>query len=80
MINSSREIIDDLVSFGVDFSKNADGSFNYTKEGAHSTNRILFHKDITGKEITSKLLAEVTPIVELGGDFCFSSGLFIPLQ
>lgn len=58
MINNSREVIDDLVSFGVDFSKNADGSFNYTKEGAHSTNRILFHKDITGKEITSKLLAE----------------------
>ena len=28
----------------------------------------------------NKLLAEVTPIVELGGDFCFSSGLFIPLQ
>ena len=58
MINSSREIINDLVSFGVDFSKNADGSFNYTKEGAHSTSRILFHNDITGKEITSKLLAE----------------------
>ena len=58
MIEESRDIINDLIGFGVDFSKNTDGSFNYTKEGAHSTNRILFHKDITGKEITSKLLNE----------------------
>ena len=59
MIKSSRSVIDDLVEYGVDFSKNEDGSFNYTKEGAHSRKRILFHKDITGKEITSKLLARV---------------------
>ena len=58
MINSSRDIINDLVAYGVEFSKNDDGSFNYTKEGAHSNSRILFHKDITGKEITSKLLKE----------------------
>ena len=59
MIKSSRDIIKDLVDYGVDFSKNEDGSFNYTKEGAHSKSRILFHKDITGKEITSKLLKAV---------------------
>lgn len=59
MIRSSQDIISDLVSYGVEFSKKADGSFNYTKEGAHSNNRILFHHDITGKEITSKLLNEV---------------------
>ena len=59
MIRSSREIIDDLVSFGVDFEKDESGGFVYTREGAHSTSRILFHEDITGKEITSKLLAAV---------------------
>ncbi|MBQ7096498.1 MAG: L-aspartate oxidase [Clostridia bacterium] len=59
MINSSRDVIEDLVDYGVDFSRNEDGSFNYTKEGAHSRSRILFHKDITGKEITSKLMARV---------------------
>ncbi len=58
MIRSSREIIDDLVSYGVDFEKK-DGEFCYTREGAHSKPRILFHEDITGKEITSKLLAQV---------------------
>ena len=59
MINSSRDVIDDLVEYGVEFSRNEDGSFNYTKEGAHSRSRILFHKDITGKEITSKLIQTV---------------------
>ena len=59
MINSSRDIINDLISYGVEFSKDENGNFNYTKEGAHSRNRILFHRDITGKEITSKLLKKV---------------------
>ena len=58
MIRSSREIIQDLVSYGVDFEKK-NGEFCYTREGAHSKPRILFHEDITGKEITSKLLAQV---------------------
>ena len=58
MIRSSREIIGDLVNYGADFEKDGDG-FHYTKEGAHSKPRILYHKDQTGKEITSKLLAAV---------------------
>ena len=39
--------------------RDENGELCYTKEGAHSTNRILFHDDVTGKEITSKLLAQV---------------------
>lgn len=58
MIQSSPEVIDDLVSYGVDFQREADGTFAFTKEGAHSAKRILFHKDITGKEITSNLLKQ----------------------
>ena len=58
MIRSSQSIIKDLVSKGVEFEQE-DGQYIYTREGAHSTNRILFHQDITGKEITSKLLANV---------------------
>ena len=34
-------------------------TYEYTREGAHSSPRILFHEDITGKEITGKLLARV---------------------
>lgn len=58
MIRSSREIINDLIGFGVEFEKK-NGELCFTKEGAHSVPRILFHKDITGHEITSKLLARV---------------------
>ena len=94
MIRSSREIIQDLIGYGVKFersagnegetqdadqeneAKNAEipqdtdragkkrgGNFldgyAFTREGAHSRPRILFHEDVTGKEITSKLLAQV---------------------
>lgn len=58
MIKSSPEIIRDLVSYGVEFEKDGE-EFAYTREGAHSKPRILYHEDITGKEITSKLLAQV---------------------
>lgn len=57
MINSSRDVINDLVACGVRFEKNG-SDFAYTKEGAHSKPRILFHEDETGKEITSCLLKE----------------------
>lgn len=58
MISSSRNVINDLINYGVDFERNENGELAYTREGAHSDKRILFHKDITGKEITSKLLSE----------------------
>ena len=58
MIRSSQEIIHDLIEYGVDFAKKA-GNLAFTREGAHSRPRILFHEDITGKEITSKLLMHV---------------------
>lgn len=54
MIRSSRKIIDDLILYGVDF-ENDHGSLIFTREGGHSTPRILFHEDATGKEITSRL-------------------------
>lgn len=57
MIRSSRKIIDSLIGYGVEFEK-VNGQLQYTREGAHRRNRILFHEDETGKEITSRLLAE----------------------
>ncbi len=57
MIRSSQKIARELVDYGVDFERDADGNFVFTREGAHSENRILFHEDLTGQEITSKLLA-----------------------
>lgn len=74
MIRGSREVIDNLVEYGVEFehrkknaqtgnegakADSAEEEFAYTREGAHSRPRILYHEDITGKEITSKLLEQV---------------------
>ena len=59
MLRSSRAIIDELLGLGVDFAKTPDGTLKFTREGAHSKPRICFHEDITGQEITEKLIAEV---------------------
>lgn len=58
MIRSSQKIASELTGYGVEFEK--DGKdFLFTREGGHGRPRILFHEDITGKEITSKLLDKV---------------------
>lgn len=58
MIRRSQEIIQDLISYGVDF-EHENGELLYTREGAHSTPRILYHEDLTGKEISTKLWEHV---------------------
>ena len=67
MIRSSRNVIEQLLNFGVRFNKNEDGSLMYTREGAHSKPRICFHDDITGKEITETLqrYVKTLPNVEI---------------
>lgn len=59
MIRSSPAVIEDLIGYGVEFARDENGELLFTREGAHSEKRILFHEDITGKEITSKLLEAV---------------------
>ncbi len=58
MIRSSQDVIRDLIGYGVEFAKSEDGALAFTREGAHSHKRILFHEDITGEAITSKLLEQ----------------------
>ena len=59
MIRSSNSVIRDLISYGVRFAREEDGTLRFTREGAHSQPRILYHEDITGQEITSTLLRQV---------------------
>nr|WP_297936993.1 L-aspartate oxidase [uncultured Lachnoclostridium sp.] len=59
MIESSHQIIDDLIHYGVEFDKDEEGNLAYTREAAHSTFRILHHDDLTGKEIMIKLIDNV---------------------
>lgn len=58
MIKSSQKIASELTEYGVRFEKIGE-DFLFTQEGGHSRPRILFHADITGREITSKLLDKV---------------------
>jgi L-aspartate oxidase len=55
MLRSSRETVADLLNVGVRFAKDEAGNFLYTREGGHGKNRIMYHEDCTGKEITSHL-------------------------
>ena len=70
MIRNSQDIIRRLIGYGVEFQKAPEEEdsgdkaellkeYAFTREGAHSKPRILFHEDVTGKEITGKLLAQV---------------------
>ncbi len=55
MIKESPDLVKDLLKYGVDFQKDENGELAFTREGAHARNRIVYHKDITGREITSHL-------------------------
>ncbi|CUU46040.1 L-aspartate oxidase [Clostridium beijerinckii] len=57
LINESMVNIGLLIEMGLAFDRNEDGSLNFTKEGAHSVNRIVHTKDNTG-ENTAKILID----------------------
>ena len=54
MIRSSQDVAKELLAYGVDFNRE-NGKLVFTREGGHSRPRILFHEDVTGKEITGTL-------------------------
>lgn len=65
MIENSERMIADLENCGVEFAKDKEGNFRFTREGGHSRPRILFHEDCTGLEITSKLYAKVCALANV---------------
>lgn len=50
--------IDILMKFGMEFDKDGD-DFDYTREGAHSINRIVHASDVTGKIVFETLFNQV---------------------
>ncbi|MBI3500235.1 MAG: L-aspartate oxidase [Bacteroidetes bacterium] len=58
VVTESTERIKELIEWGAQFDKNPKGEFDLGKEGGHSENRILHHKDNTGFEIERALLAQ----------------------
>ncbi|MBR6339738.1 MAG: L-aspartate oxidase [Alloprevotella sp.] len=59
VVEGAPEGIRRLVSWGVQFDKNAEGEFDLHREGGHSEFRILHHADDTGFEIQRGLIAAV---------------------
>jgi len=59
VIKEGRVRVDELIEWGTQFDKDRDGGYKLGKEGGHSENRVLHHKDITGFEIERALLAAV---------------------
>jgi len=59
--------IQELVELGLDFSRNAAGTYDLGKEGGHTHRRILHVKDMTGKAIEEALLHAVAehPLIEV---------------
>jgi L-aspartate oxidase len=49
----------EIIEWGAHFDKDPDGDYKLGMEGGHSENRILHHKDVTGKEIERALLAAI---------------------
>jgi len=59
LVNDAPAQIDELIRWGASFDKKLNGEFDLAREGGHSENRILHHKDNTGAEIQEKLSEQV---------------------
>ncbi len=59
VVNEGPERVNEIIEWGTKFDKDIEGDYMRGKEGGHSRNRILHHKDITGFEIERALLEEI---------------------
>jgi L-aspartate oxidase len=57
MVEAGPHLIDRLLGYGVDFSREADGGLALGREGGHTQRRVLHCRDLTGREIEERLLA-----------------------
>ncbi len=62
VVQEGPERIKEIIEYGAEFDKDESGEYTLGREGGHSENRILHHKDVTGKEIERALLKELEKI------------------
>ena len=60
LVTEGPEDVLELKDLGVDFDRDKFGRLMATLEGGHSRNRIVHHKDSTGKEIVEKLIKKAS--------------------
>lgn len=58
LVRESIENIQNILNLGVNLDRSENGLF-YTREGAHSKNRIVYYKDKTGKAVEDSLLSNI---------------------
>ncbi len=59
VVKEGPQRIREIIEWGAQFDKDPDGDYSLGKEGGHSVNRILHHKDVTGKEMERALLQKI---------------------
>jgi L-aspartate oxidase len=59
VIKNGPKRLQELISWGADFDKAQNGNLDLGKEGGHSANRVVHHKDQTGFEIERKILKQI---------------------
>jgi L-aspartate oxidase len=59
VIKEGPQRLRELIEWGAQFDKQKDGDYKLGKEGGHSENRILHHKDVTGKEMERALIEAI---------------------
>ena len=59
VITEGPKRLKELIEWGAKFDKDPDGNLNLGKEGGHSENRVVHHKDQTGYEIERAILKQV---------------------
>ncbi|MFY2557707.1 L-aspartate oxidase [Corallococcus terminator] len=57
-VREGPERVQELVTLGAEFNRQATGEFDLTREGGHSARRIIHAGDITGREVQRALLAQ----------------------
>ncbi len=62
VVKEGPERIREIIDWGARFDKDPDGDYSLGKEGGHSVNRILHHKDVTGKEMERALLSAISKL------------------
>lgn len=59
VVTEGPKRLKELIEWGAKFDKNTEGTLDLSKEGGHSENRVVHHKDQTGKEIERAILNQV---------------------
>ena len=67
VVKEGVDRIREMIDWGTQFDKEADGDFKLGREGGHSEFRILHHKDVTGRELERAMLETVArqPNIEI---------------